>query len=77
VTSVHSLSLQELADFSLGAWDLLECLDCNFRDRGYEPREVHGFVLSASSDFYPEFDALVRHRIDEWLARVRADAQEE
>ncbi|HYD77550.1 hypothetical protein [Ramlibacter sp.] len=71
------LSLRELTDFFLEAWDLTDCLHVNFCEHGYPRDDVHAFVLEASSDFYPEFGRLVHQRIDEWLDTVKADAEDD
>ena len=74
-SSVQPLTLTQLVDFFLSSWDLILCLDWNFQDEGHNPRKVHRFVLSAESDFYPEFEDEVRRRIDCWLETV-ADKRE-
>ena len=61
------LTLQELFGFFLGAWDLLGILDMNFGDDGHPPEEVMAFFCG-SSQFYQEFDALLRQRVKEWLS---------
>jgi len=66
-TSIRHLTLKELVDFFLAAWELFEVLDCNFSDAGYPPDKVHGFVHDASSSFYPEFGPYVHALIDDWL----------
>ena len=69
-TSNKPLTLMALVDFFLGSWDLLFCLDCNFSEYGYPRDEVHGFIVDASSSFYPEFGDLVTARVDAWLDTV-------
>jgi len=61
------LTLREFVDFFLEAWDLIACLDMNFGERHHPREDVHSFVLEASSDHYPMFEATVRDRIDEWI----------
>ncbi len=61
-TSIHPLTLGQLTDFFLTAWRLDEVLQMNELDRD----GAHDFV-SPSSAFYPQFDELVRERIDEWI----------
>jgi len=62
------LTLREFVDFFLEAWDLIACLDMNFGERHHPREDVHSFVLEASSDHYPMFEAAVRDRIDKWMA---------
>ncbi|WP_145979400.1 hypothetical protein [Ramlibacter tataouinensis] len=66
-TSLQPLSLGGLTEFFLRAWNLKGCLGSNFDLGRDSPEDVHGFVLEASSDFYPEFGSLVRSRMDLWL----------
>lgn len=65
------LSLQELANFFLRRWNLLDVLRMNFEDEGYPSDEVFGF-FQACSEFYPEFGDLLRHRVRTWLKRQQA-----
>jgi hypothetical protein len=69
-TSNKPLTLKALVDFFLGSWDLMFCLDCNFREYAYPRDEVHGFIVDASSSFYPEFGNLISKRVDAWLDTV-------
>ena len=69
-TSTKSLTLQQLTDFFLESWNLLNCLDANFESHGYPRDKVHGFIIDASSSFYSEFEALIRMRVDQWLDQV-------
>lgn len=66
-TSIHPLTLGELVDFFLGAWDLLAVLDCNFEGDGYPPDEINDFITDVSSNFYPEFGNLIMNRVAVWL----------
>jgi hypothetical protein len=75
-TSTHPLTLEQLVDFFLGAWNLIGCLDCNFDTDGYPPDEIHGFVVDASSSFYAQFGSLVHARIDEWLDTIPRECEE-
>ena len=70
-SSIKPLTLVELVNFFLGAWDLLLVLDVNFADDGYDPDKVKDFVVSARSSFYPDFYRLITVRINEWLDTVR------
>jgi hypothetical protein len=68
-TSAQPLTLAALADFFLGAYDLLAVLEMNFGG-DYSPDTVHGF-FQGSSEFYPDFDRLLRQKVNAWLAEVR------
>ena len=70
-SSIKPLTLVELVNFFLGAWDLLLVRDVNFADDGYDPDKVKDFVVSARSSFYPDFYRLITVRINEWLDTVR------
>ncbi len=72
-TSVRPLTLQQLVDFFLGAWNLLDCLDVNFRDDAYPRNRVKAFVLGASSNFYADFGEMVDTRVDDWLDARHAE----
>lgn len=69
-TSLRPLTLKQLTQFFLGAWDLTCCLDANFESCGYPRDEVHGFIVDASSSFYAQFGELVHARVDQWLDTV-------
>ena len=70
-SSIKPLTLVQLVNFFLGAWDLLFVLDFNFVDDGYDPDQIKDFVVSAQSSFYPDFGLLIHARIDAWLDTVR------
>jgi hypothetical protein len=55
-TSIKALTMGQLIDFFLGAWDLNVCLDCNFED------DLEGMLdfFRGESEFYPCFDAALR-----------------
>ncbi len=78
-SSRQPLTLRELVDFFLGAWDLFGCLDANFAWEGYPVRDIHRFLLTLESDFYPDFEEEVRDRVYDWLATkpVRETEEEE
>lgn len=59
-TSTEPLTMGALVDFLLRAWDLLECLDCNFEG---DVAAMHDF-FSGESEFYPYFDAALRARVN-------------
>ena len=60
------LSLGELTKFFLRRWNLLDVLQMNFEGEWDRSEEVLRFFW-ASSDFYPEFDDLLRYRVRKWL----------
>ena len=72
-TSMRPLSLEELVNFFLNGWELLACLDMNFESKGYDRAEVHGFIVDASSSFYPEFDRAIAARVNRWLDSVHTE----
>lgn len=60
------LSLEQFVSFFLKAWDLFEALGMNFEAGGYPEGQVYGF-FRGSSDFYPDFDGLLRRRVGTFL----------
>jgi hypothetical protein len=60
------LSLGQLVRFFMRAWDLCFVIQLNFESEGYPEDEVFGF-FRGSSDFYPDFDRLLRRRIRAFL----------
>ncbi len=60
-TSMRPLTMGQMIEFFLGAWDLYTCLDCNFED------DVKGMqrFFTGESEFYPCFDATLRQRVCE------------
>lgn len=62
-TSVKPLTLGELESFFNKAWSLIDVLDMNFSDEGYDLDEMQDFVVKIESEFYPEIETLYRHRI--------------
>jgi hypothetical protein len=66
-TSSRPLSLGDLTDFFLGAWDLVQILERNFPKGGGSREEALEF-FQGESGFYPSFDALLRSRVKSWWA---------
>jgi hypothetical protein len=64
------LTLLKFMHFFFSGWNLLQCLDYNYRDRGFPEDEIHEFVMDATSDFYAEFEPAVHMYINWWLNRV-------
>lgn len=60
------LSLREFSNFFLRKWNLLDVQRMNFEDERCPSEDVFGF-FQASSDFYSEFDDLLRYRVRKWL----------
>ena len=60
-TSKRPLTLAELVEFFLGAWSLKDVLDGNDLDL----EGAHDFT-HPSSEFYPQFSAAIRAKINEW-----------
>lgn len=58
-TSEQPLTLDELAEFFLGAWSLLSVLDRNFEGEVDQMLEF----FWARSEYYPDFDRLLRQRV--------------
>ena len=58
-TSVRALTMGQLIDFFLGAWDLYACLDCNFDG------ELGGMLdfFTGESEYYPCFDEALRELV--------------
>ena len=66
----------KLARFFLSRWNLFDALQMNFESEGYPFDRVLRF-FRASSDFYPEFDDLLRHRVRKWLKQQPAYVKQE
>ena len=60
-TSTRPLTLAELVAFFLGAWSLKDVLEGNDLDL----EAAHDFT-HPSSEFYPQFSAAIRAKINEW-----------
>ena len=58
-TSSKPLTMGQLIDFFLGAWDLYTILDCNFEG----DREGMLDFFSGESEFYPYFDSELRRLV--------------
>ncbi len=62
-TSKRPLTLTELLEFFLGAWALKDVLNGNDLDLEGAHAFTHPF-----SEFYPEFSAAIRAKINSWYA---------
>jgi hypothetical protein len=67
-SSTRPLTLEELVEFFLGAWSLNDVLEGNDLDR----EGAHDFT-HPSSEFYPQFAAAIRARIDDWYEAATED----
>ncbi len=75
-TSNKPLTLGQVESFFNGAWWILEILEMNFGENGYDEIEMLNFT-NPSSEFYPEFAELYRKRIIEWGKESRGELEEE
>jgi hypothetical protein len=66
-TSSRPLSLGDLTDFFLGAWDLVRVLERNFPIGASSLGETLKFFKGESA-FYPDFDPALRARVKAWRA---------
>ena len=71
-TSTHPLTLGELTDFLLGAWDLMQVLEMNFEQGDNSLDDALEFFRGESA-FYPEFDNLLRSRVTAWWTQERGN----
>jgi hypothetical protein len=65
-----------LVNFFLNGCEVLACLDVNFESKGYDRSEVLGFIVDASSSFYPEFGPAIAAKVNRWLDDVHAENEE-
>ncbi len=71
-SSRQPLTLDHLVEFFLGAWSLKDVLDGN--DLNLE--EAYDFT-HPSSEFYPQFGAAIRARIDSWYPAKDPDEEQD
>lgn len=71
-SSKRPLTLDELVEFFLGAWPLRDVLEMNELDR----EGPHDFTRP-SSEFYPQFEAAIRARIDSWYPADDTDEEQD
>jgi hypothetical protein len=74
-TITEPLSLGQLTRFFMRMWDLCSIIQMNFEDDNYPEDEVFGF-FNGSSEFYPDFDRLLRRRVSTFVNRVREERVE-
>lgn len=67
--SIEPLTLGELGAFFMGAWPLLVCLQANYEN------DLRGMLhfFNAPSQFYPDFDWLLRQRVIEAFPVTEVD----
>jgi len=58
-TSIRPLTMGQMINFFLGAWDLMLCLECNYEG------DVDGMLgfFEGESEFYPCFDETLREMV--------------
>jgi hypothetical protein len=66
-TSLRPLTLGEVTDLILDAWDLIPLLEFKANDDGRSLEDILAFFRGESA-FYPDFDALLRARVEAWWA---------
>jgi len=66
-TSTKPLSLGQLTNFFLGAWDLLNVLGFNFEHPSYSEDEIKAFDMTTDEAYEGEFGQLIDARIDRWI----------
>lgn len=72
--SRRPLTLGQLAKFFDSTWSIYEVLELNeFGNSEYSMEQVHEFIVSVESEFYPQFGPLYTQRITEWKARHMRD----
>jgi hypothetical protein len=72
-TSSRPLTMGQMIEFFLGAWDLFLCLDGNY-DGDLE--EMLGF-FEGESEFYPYFDSELRRRVREKFPPLAGEPEDE
>ena len=70
-SSTRPLAFGAMADFFLGAWNLIEVLDCNYAN---DVKRMLWF-FRADSAFYPDFDRYLRQRVTERFGAAAAAAE--
>jgi hypothetical protein len=72
-TSSRPLTMGQMIDFFLGAWDLHLCLESNFEG---DLEEMLGF-FEGESEFYPYFDSELRRRVREKFPSLEDEDEED
>jgi hypothetical protein len=58
-TSIKPLTIGDMVSFFINAWDLLNCLECNY---GNDIEAMFAF-FNGESEFYPYFDSELKDRV--------------
>ena len=69
--TIGPMTLSDLVQFFMTAWDLRMVLDANFVENGYPRCHARGFVLDASSSFYAEFGKAIDDYLENWVLETR------
>jgi hypothetical protein len=73
-SSTRPLTLDELVECVLTASDLFGIRDMDFPSDDGPPDQI---FFAASSEFYPDFEALLRERVEHWVRVFRDQAETE
>ena len=65
------MTLAELVQFFMTAWDLRTVLDANFVENGHPRGLARGFIVDASSSFYSQFGDAIYKYVEGWIRAVR------
>ena len=65
------LTLSELVQFFMAAWDLRAVLDANFVENSYPRSNARGFIVDASSSFYAQFGKAMDNYVENWIRVAR------
>ena len=63
----ETMSLSELVQFLMTAWNLRMVLDANFVEHGYPRSHARGFIVDASSSFYAQFGDAMDNYVEDWI----------
>ena len=61
------MTLSELVQFFMTAWDLRMVFAANFVENGYPRSYARGFIVDASSSFYAEFGDAMDNFVEDWI----------
>jgi hypothetical protein len=68
-SSIRPLTMGQLADFFLGAWDLINVLEGNYVDGGFDCYDEMLDFFDGESEFYPCFDRTLREMVRQRFPR--------
>lgn len=69
--TTEPLTLSELVQFFMAAWDLRMVLDANFVENSYPRSYARGFIVDASSSFYAQFGNAMDNYVENWIRVAR------